>query len=160
MTGPAISDRQREDGGSPIGIRPTRRVRQSEVKQALQKSSSKPPTSKNRVQQRRAQQARCKRRRKREGDGKRPVQIKADGTERLRTPGNSSGKERTPEEQGSKRKLQPSAPEEAERSDGGVQALQWCKRPEGAEQIKRHGVTENTPTKQTNQTGWWNKPWF
>ena len=78
-----------------------------------------------------------------------PVQIKADGADRLRMPGKSPGEEHLPKEQGYPRKRQSIVPEEAKRSNEGLQALQWCKHPEEDEQIKRYGVTENTPTKQT-----------
>ena len=41
------------------------------------------------------------------------------------------------------------APGEVEQIYGDLQALQWCKLPKGADQIKQYGVTENTQTKQT-----------
>ena len=59
-----------------------------------------------------------------EGNGKDPVQIKVDGTERLSTPGNYPGEEHIPENQVSKRNIQASAPEEAKWIDRGIQVLQ------------------------------------
>ena len=89
---------------------------------------------------------------------KHPVQIKTDRIKRFRMPWKSTGKENTPKEQVSIRMRQERVPEEAEQIDRGLQDLQWSKRPKEENQIKRDGVTENTPTKQTNQTGWWNTP--
>ena len=84
------------------------------------------------------------------GDKKHSFQIKADITERLRTPWNSPGEDNLPNQQGLTNMCQARTPEEAEQIDGGIQTLQWCERPKGGEQINQDEVTENTqPNKQT-----------
>ena len=139
MTGPETAYCRIEEGWGPKGIRPTHPVRRSEVKQARQRSARKQATSKNRGRQRSAQQACRKGRRKREGDRNRPVEIKADGTKRLRTPGDSPSKEHIPEDQGSTSMRQASAPEEAEQSDRSLQALQLCNAPRGPSRSSKTG---------------------
>ena len=89
---------------------------------------------------------------------KNPFQIKTEGIEWFRTPWNYPGEEHLPKEQVSTRTCQKSVSEEMERINRGLESLQWYKRPNEVVHIKQDGVTENTPTKQMNQAGWWNIP--